>query len=406
MEPSTKRANLHVIPEPISFLDDSQDFSLVLGGPLFQLLRKFRLEKTPTEWLHRRIVASIVITWLPLLVLSGIGSVMKGAPQLPFFRDIEVHARFLVALPVLIIAEAIVHLRMRPVVYRFVEWGIIVPEDMPGFRKATESAVKIRNSAIVEIALFVFVYTLGMWLWNSRSHIAIPTWYASPGGRWSLTAAGYWYVFVSIPIFQFILLRWYLRLCIWFRFLWQISRLNLNLLPIHPDRCGGLAFLGKSAYAFSPVLFAQGAVLAGVVADRVLYHGAPLMSFKFQILGFVAFFVVVVLGPLIMFTPHMARVRRQGLAEYGLLAQRYVKRFDTKWIRTTSSSEEMLGTGDIQSLADLGNSYDIIREMRILPFGLDDVSRLAIATAAPLSPLVFVILSPDEILMRVMKILF
>ena len=130
------------------------------------------------------------------------------------------------------------------------------------------------------------------------------------------------------------------------------------------------------------------------------------MSFKFQIAGFIVFFVVAILAPLLMFTPRMARVRRKGLADYGLFAQRYVESFDQKWLRGTSHSEELLGTGDIQSLADLGNSYEIVREMRVVPFALQDVSRLAAATAAPLSPLLLTIFSFEELIIRVFKVVF
>jgi hypothetical protein len=228
-----------------------------------------------------------------------------------------------------------------------------------------------------------------------------------PGGRWHLTSAGFWYVFVSIPLFQFILLRWYLRLFIWFRFLWHVSRLNLHLVPTHPDRSAGLAFLGKSAYAFGPILFAQGAVLAGVVASRVLYRGESLLSFKLQIAGFVVFFVLAILGPLLMFTPGLARAKRKGLADYGLLAQRYVDSFEKKWVLADAAcAEELLGTGDIQSLADLGNSYAMVRDMRAIPFGVEDISRLAAATAAPFLPLLLTIFSPDELIMRIFKIVF
>jgi hypothetical protein len=220
-----------------------------------------------------------------------------------------------------------------------------------------------------------------------------------------LTTAGFWYVFVSIPILQFILLRWYWRLFIWFRFLWHVSRMQLHLVPTHPDRAAGLGFIGKSAYAFGPILFAQGAMLSGVVASRVLNMGESLLSFKMQIGAFVAFFVVVILSPLLMFTPKMARAKRKGLADYGLLAQRYVNRFEQKWVGEPGG-EELLGTGDIQSLADLGNSYSVVKEMRPVPFGLDDISRLAAATAAPLVPLMLTILSPEELIMRIIKVIF
>src|SRR5215469_5202643 len=91
---------------------EPEDFSLVLGGPLFQLLRKAHLEGDALELVDRRILASVVISWVPLLVLSN----AAGGGHLSFFRDIEVHVRFLVALPILIAAELLVHLRIRPAV--------------------------------------------------------------------------------------------------------------------------------------------------------------------------------------------------------------------------------------------------------------------------------------------------
>jgi hypothetical protein len=386
---------------------EPEDFQLVLGGPLFQLLlRKAHLEGDALELLHRRIITSVVLTWFPLLILSILIGIVGGVGRVSFFHDIEVHARFLVALPILIAAELLVNSRIRPAVRRFIEWRIVLPEHRPAFRKAIDSALKIRNSVLVELALIAVVYTVGLLVWNSRAELGLVTWYVLPGSRWNLTLAGYWYVFVSLPLFQFILLRWYVRLLIWFRFLWQVNQIELNLVPTHPDRCGGLSFLGKSSYAFAPILFAQGAILAGVVAARVLYRGETLQTFRFQIAGFIVFFVVAVLAPLLMFSPRMARARRKGLADYGLLAQRYVESFDQKWVRDSLPPAELLGTGDIQSLADLGNSYQVIREMYIVPFGLQDISRLAIATAAPLLPLLLTVFSFEELMIRVFKVVF
>jgi hypothetical protein len=384
-----------------------QDFSLFLGGPIYQLWKKSHLSGDALELLHRRVLTITLIAWLPLLLIAGLIPSAGSGSHISFLHDVEVHVRFLVALPVLIGAELVVHSRLRPLVRRFVERHLVLPADLPAFHRAVESAIKLRNSIPLECGLLLFVYTVGLWIWHGSIGVTTPTWYANPGGHWNLTPAGYCYVFVSIPLLRFILLRWYLRLFIWFRFLWQVSRLNLNLIPTHPDRCAGLAFLGKSAYAFAPILFAQGALLAGSVASRVLYGGESLVSFKLQIAGFVAFIVFAILGPLLMFTPALAQAKRKGLADYGLLAQRYVESFEQRWVgRAPSPSEELLGSGDIQSLADLGNSYAMVRDMRPVPFGLDDISRLAAATAAPLLPLLLTIFSPEEILMRVIKVLF
>ena len=389
-----------------AFQEKVTDLSLVMGGPIFQLFRKAHLSGDHLELLHRRLLTIISIAWLPMLILDLVAS-RHGIPGgLTFLHDVEVQARFLVALPVLIASELIVHSRLRPVVQRFVERRIVRGEDLPRFEAAIESAVRLRNSIPVELALLISVYTLGLWLWNSRFGIESPTWYANPGGRWHLTPAGWWYVFVSIPILQFVLLRWYFRFFNWYRFLWRVSKLNLHLVPIHPDHSAGLAFLGKSAYAFGPILFAQGAMLAGLVASRVLYRGENLLSFKLQMGGFVVFFVLAILGPLLMFTPRMAAAKRKGLADYAQVAQGYVDRFEEKWVLNTLPSEEVLGSGDIQSLADLNNSYDVARGMRAVPFGLDDISRLAAATAAPLAPLLLTMFSPEELIMQLVKIVF
>jgi hypothetical protein len=320
---------------------------------------------------------------------------------------VEVHVRFLVALPALLAAELIVNSRLTPIVHRFVERHIVLPEDFPRFNSAVESAMRLRNSLAAEVVVLACSYAFGLWLWHDRAIVSIQTWYASAGGRWGLTPAGIWYVFVSIPIIQFILLRWYMRFFIWFQFLWRVSRLKLNLIPSHPDRCAGLSFLGKTSYAFGPILFAQGAMLTGVVATRVLYRGESLVSFKLQIGAFVAFFVVAILAPLLMFTRQMAAAKRKGSAEYGLLASRYVEGFQQKWIvREPDHAEELLGTADIQSLADLGNSYGLVRDMRVVPFGLEDITRLAAVTAAPFVPLLLTIWPLEEVIMRIIKVVF
>jgi len=390
-------------------LQKSPDFSLVLGGPLYQLFRRTHVSGDALELLHRRILFISLFAWLPLLLLSLIGGhALGGAIKVPFLHDIEAQVRFLVALPVLIAAELIVHLRVRPVMSRFVERNIVVSEDLQKFHAAIDSAVRVRNSAPLEAALAILVWTVGQWLWRSQVAIGAATWYAMPQGtHLNLTPAGYWYAFVSIPIFQFILLRWYLRLLIWFWLLWRVSKLNLCLISTHPDRAGGLAFLGKSTYAFGPILFAQGVLLAGLIASRILYEGESLLSFKVEAVSLVGFFVMFLLGPLVMFTPQLARAKRRGLDTYGLLANRYVQGFEDKWVRGgAAQGNELLGTGDIQSLADLGNSYAIVEEMRIVPFGLKDIARLATVTAAPLLPLLLTVFSFEELVTRVIKILF
>ena len=389
-------------------MTERTDFSLVLGGPLFQLFRRAHLSGDALQLLRRRILVIACVAWLPLLVLSAFAGNVEGGVKVPFLYDIEAHVRFLVALPILVAAELVVHLRLRPVVEQFVERGIVVAADLPRFRGIVESILRLRNSAVAELVLAVVVFTLGFWVWRSQVALETATWYAAPDGAgMRFTPAGYWYVFVALPIFQFLLLRWYLRFFLWFWFLWRVSRLDLRLVPTHPDRSAGLGFLGRSTQAFVPILIAQGAVLAALIANQIFYAGQTLMAFKFEGLGLVAFFLIAILSPLIVFTPALARAKRQGLTEYGALASRYVGEFETKWLRGGAPVDEgLLGSADIQSLADLGNSYTVVQEMRVVPFTFKDAIGLAIATAVPLLPLVLTMFSLEEVLARLAKVLF
>lgn len=174
----------------------------------------------------------------------------------------------------------------------------------------------------------------------------------------------------------------------------------------HPSGSSrGTRVLGNSAYAFAPVLFAQGVLLAGLIANRIFYEGQNLMAFRVAAASFVILFVLFILAPLTMFTPHLARAKRLGLREYGLLANRYVQEFDAKWIRGGAPPDEaLIGSGDIQSLADLGNSYAVVREMRPVPFGLDAVTRLAMVTIAPILPLTLTVVPIDELFDRLIKV--
>jgi len=384
-------------------------FSLVAGGPLFELLRKLHLSGDSLELLPRRILIISCITWLPLFVLSAVtGNSLGGATRVPFLYDIETYTRFLIALPMLIAGEVVVHASLWPTLQRFVTHRIVPDEDLPKFHAAIGSSLRIRNLVAPEVILLVLVYTVGHWMWRTRVAPGETTWYVSALGKHlHLTPAGYWYVFISIPIFQFIWARWYLRLFIWFRLLWSISRLNLRLDATHPDRAGGINFLGKSSYWFCHILLAQGAVLAGVFADRVVLEGQPFLGFKVTAASLAIFWVLVLLAPLTVFTPDLWRGKRRGRSEYGLLAGQYGAAFREKWILgATPRAEDLLGTSDIQSLADMGNSYDAVRRMRLVPFGLTEVTALVAVTLAPLLPLTLTVFSLDQIVTHVLKVIF
>ena len=184
---------------------DPHDFSLVLGGPLYQIIRRARLSGDALELLHRRIVVISLFAWLPLLFLSMLeGRAWGDAVTVPFLVDIDVHARFLLALPLLIVAEFVVHQRMRPVVRQFLDRGLIPDKSRARFDAAVASALRLRNSVTPEVLLIAFVYLVGiLYIWPRYAALNVATWYAVPAdGDRQLSLAGWWFVYISLPIFS------------------------------------------------------------------------------------------------------------------------------------------------------------------------------------------------------------
>jgi len=386
------------------------EFSLVLGGPLYQLLRRVHLADDALMLQRRRIVLISLFAWLPLLALAALGGrLLGGEVAVPFLVDVDAHVKFLVAMPLLIAAELVVHQRMRALASTFRERNLIPEAATQRFDAAVASAYRLRNSVTAELLLIAIVYVVGVTVvWRQYVALDAATWYATPAaGGSSLTLAGMWYGYVSLPIFQFLLCRWYFRIFIWARLLWQVSRIELRLVPTHPDRVGGLGFLAATSHAFVPLLMAHGALLAGNLANQIFHAGASLTQFRLEILLLMILMVLLVVGPLLVFAPQLAAARRTGLREYGTLAQRYVRDFDAKWVRGGGGADEpMLGSGDIQSLADLGNSFAVVQDMRIVAVTKQAMLQLAVATVAPIVPLVLTLMPLEELLKKLLGILF
>jgi hypothetical protein len=385
------------------------DFSLVLGGPFFQLLRRAHLSNDALALVSQRVIAFLLVTWLPLLILCALEHHLWGnTAVVPFLKDVEVHARFLVVIPLFVLAEYAVHRRIRPLPQRFLERKLIPESALPKFEAAIASAVRLRNSAIVEVLLLCFVYGVGILvIWRQYVTLNAETWYSTGSAAGSkLWLAGMWYGYVSLPIFQFLQCRWYFRLFVWARFLWQVSRIELRLVSTHPDRVGGLGFLSETSLAFGVLAVAHGAMLAGPLAGRIIFLNASLARFKGEIAIVVMFVLGVVLGPLLVFTLQLLRAKWRGLREYGSLAGNYVRDFDAKWLRGPRPAEALLGSSDIQSLADLANSYEVVRTMRIAPITKLAVLGLIVATLLPVAPLLLSVMPLEELLKKMAVMLF
>jgi hypothetical protein len=381
---------------------EPHDFSLVVGGPLYHAYLSTHLAAPPIGLVHRRLVVYILITWVPLCVLSAFDT--RGSDvAVSFLNDIEAHTRLLIALPLLIAAEPFVHERVTGAVRQFLDRGLIAHADLRRFFATVVSSAKLRDSATLEIVLLLVAFVGGHFI-QSRISLQVGTWYNERGidGTDYLSLAGRWYAFVSLPLFRFLVLRWLARLVlVWYRFLWRVSRMPLRLNALHPDRTGGLGFLNTSVFAFVPVLVAETSLLSAMIAQRIWHEGATLPQFKIEILGAIAFLMLLVLLPQTFFVAQLERTWRAGGGEYGIFGSRYVNNFRRKWLGAhPHTHESLVGNADIQSLADLAGAFEVIRDMYLVPISRNTVLRLALAISIPLLPLVLTMIPFEEAVNR------
>jgi hypothetical protein len=260
---------------------------------------------------------------------------------------------------------------------------------------------RLRDAVLPELLLLVLAFFPTFVFRHEWHQGAIATWHSTAAG---LTWAGWWYAFVSTPLLRFILYRWAFRYFVWIALLWRTSRLPLHLVPTHPDHTAGLNFLSFPQLRFGILFCAMGCSFAGQILNMIRHEGASLASFKLLIIAFVAIAVILSVFPLLLWAPKLIQVRRRGLREYAALGNRYTEEFDRKWVHSPApAAEPLMGTSDIQSLADLANSYAVILDMSIAPISKRLIVQLAIIAGAPLIPVVIAATPINDVVNAVFK---
>jgi hypothetical protein len=383
-------------------------FSLTKGGLFFKLLVRMRLMRPDLSPEYRRAFVIALFVWLPLLILSAFkGLALGGSVRIPFLFDFPVSIRLLLTLPLLILAEGVIDERTQMVLKHFIQSGLVRKNDHSGFESSVRQVLRMRNSLLAEGVIAGFVIFSAVFLRVEFSGTSSTWQFLVSSSGATRTLAGWWHVFVSIPMVHFLLFRWLWRYLIWCWFLWRTSRLDLHLVPTHPDMAGGLGFLSLAQMKYGIIIFALSSLLSSQIGQEILFGGASLPNYRMTIFGFIALILITFLGPLLVFSPKLFDTKRKGLLEYGALSNEYTQSFERKWIgREAPEGEALIGSADIQSLADLGNSFEIVRKMRPVPFDLmTAILPMVAAAAIPFLPLLLTVFPLEEIVKNVIGML-
>jgi hypothetical protein len=381
----------------------ADNFSMVSGGPLFRALRWMGLFE-PRHYI-KRVVAWLTLTWLPLLALSFVEGTAWGTKvKIPLLYDFSIYGRFLVALPLLIAAEVVIDPFIRLVVSAFNSSGIVSEGALPAYHATLEKIARLRDSGLMEfllalVACVPFFLLFADYEWVSNR---VSAWHGTTSE--GLSPAGWWFVFVGSPVLRFLTLRWLWRYALWIYLLRRVAKLNLNLLPTHPDRLGGLGSLLFAQEQFGILAAAVGSVLAGQFANEIAHFGETLGGIRAPTAVFIVISVLLILLPLTLFSLKLFEARRDGLVRYSLVARGVTTAFDLKWARTPGSPPgSMIGSQDPSSLIDYISNYGIIQEMRVIPMSKRAVIYIAAHAAAPFAP-VWLLASPlDKVIAEILK---
>ncbi len=381
-----------IIDEKSDMATDSRElnlgaWALARSGLAHSLAKRLGLEPPTPKRRVIKVSLLVIATWLPLVVLAALhGHAWSGSVGIPLLLDPVVHSRFLFVVPLLELAQIFVESSLRVQISHFLNSGLIPDRQFAEYKTVVAEITRWRSAPVVEVILAILAVVFSVLIRTVFDVRAGDSSWQRLGT--TLTPAGWWYVLVSLPVLYFFLFCWAWFFLLWAWFLFRTSRFDLELTPTHPDRAGGLGFLGWGMASFGLVVLAISAVLSGSLAREIIHAGSSLNSIKYHVIIFVIIVLAILHAPLLVYTGRLARCRFRGLLQFGALIWAHDHEFDEKWIKNPGKKDEtLLGSRDVASLGAISRAFEHIDEMLLMPFDKKASMVLVLAALLPMIPL-------------------
>jgi len=365
--------------------ESSVQFSLVEGGPFHSLLGHLGLlgeDRLPT-WRTAFVLA--LLAWVPPAVLAMAQTMLQADYSgWGLFQDQTVYTRYLIAIIAMIVTERAADKRISVLLNQFMKGHLLDPKARKKFKAIVARADRRASLPLVEGVLLILALA---WSWTSFYYVSAisPSGWEewTSGGESHLSWAGTAAELLSNPIFLFLVFRWFWRFLVWTVLLSSISRLPLRLTAIHPDRSGGLGFLTLFPGIFIGFVFALSCVISSSLLKSMALMPVSREFIWLVICGWVLLMILVIFAPLLLFSAPMVHAREKALVEYGRLAQAHHHAFRDAWINGSRPPEQLLGSPDPSSAADLNAIVQTVIDMRIVPLDLAAFLQIPIAAVVP-----------------------
>ncbi|WP_228779207.1 hypothetical protein [Methylobacter sp. BlB1] len=389
--------------------DESLAISLIRDDLPFRLQRRLGLIPAQGLGMVRRAVFFALLTWLPIVIWAiATGRILPGTVDEPLLRHFGVHVRFLLAVPLFILGEGMIHQLSTTLTPYFLTSGLVQSTQAQDFVSIIRSIARLRDRTLpwVLIIALIIAWTV-LEPMTARSDLDHEVNWASNGGAGRLGFGGWWFMYVSRPIFVAFLAAWIWRLILIFILLKRIARLDLAIVPTHPDGAGGLGFLKRLPKAFSLFVFAVSAVLASRLAHNVLYHGVDVQSLRLMLIVFLIVLVGICLAPLMTFVVPLATAKRRALLDYGALVGEHGRLVRQRWILgKTEVDDSLLHAEELGPVADTLTLYEAVRKMSIMPIDRSSLLAIVIPALIPIAALFSLQIPIKDILIKIASTLF
>ena len=383
----------------------SLGLSLVRDDPAFRLQRRLGLIPQTGLGIMRRALFWSLLAWLPIAAWAAwtgraIAEIAGGEPLLAHYG---IHVRFLVAIPLLIVAEATVHAMSARLLPPLVTTGIVLPDEVPSLRALILRLARLRDAVLPWIAILAIVVG-GISVSDMLQRVHEVAWAIEPGQGIFRGFGGWWFLSVGRPIYLALMLGWMWRVVLLFLLFRGIARLRLSLVPTHADRTGGLGFLVSFPAAFAPVVLAMSAVTAAMLAHDVVYHDISVMTLRVQMALFTVMAVLVFLVPMLAFAGPLWRAKRQALLDYGALVGAHGRLVHQRWIEGKHVGEhKVLDAPELGPVADIATLYTAVVSMRTVPLSNSSVIPLILAAVVPMLIVLTLEVPVGQLLANVVK---
>jgi len=380
--------------------------SLIRGDLLFRFQRRIGLIPQQGLGIFRRALFWSLLAWLPIAIWAWLqGDLLPVEGGEPLLAHFGINARLLLAVPLFIIAEGMMHSTLTALLPRLVSSGIVPPSQLDRLRSVLGGIAKLRDSVLPWIGMFA---VLASFFLLSIPH-DVPhelAWAKAQPDAAGLGFGAWWYLYVGRTIFLTLLLAWLWRLTLLFILFKRIAGLELSLVPTHPDRCAGLGFMTKIPVMFVPVVLGISSVFASGWAHQVVYHDVAIASLRIEIIAFVVIVPLLFVAPFVAFLGLMLKTKKQGLLDYGDLIGRHGRLVRERWIDGKPVADDpILDAPELGPIADTAAPYELISKIRPLPLTMASLMPLVGAAILPMVVLAAVDLPLKTILKSALKIL-